>query len=149
MIGPGTGVAPFRAFMQDRLFAKNQKQMLGMSILFTGCRNRAEDYIYADEWEDLKTLLGNDFQIHTVFSREAAEKVYVQHRMMEVKEQLFDLIHNNKAWVYICGDAAHMAKDVSTALVDIIARGKGIATKDAVNYITNLKDSGRMHEDIW
>lgn len=145
MIGPGTGVAPFRAFMQDRLFAKNRTQKLGMSILFTGCRNRAEDYIYADEWEDLKTPLGNDFQIHTAFSREAAEKVYVQHRMMEVKEQLFDLIYNKKAWVYICGDAAHMAKDVNAALVDIVARGKGIATKDAVNYITNLKDSGRMH----
>ncbi|OBT46495.1 hypothetical protein VE00_03311 [Pseudogymnoascus sp. WSF 3629] len=150
MIGPGTGVAPFRAFMQDRrMFAKTQTQKLGMSILFTGSRKRSEDYIYADEWEDLKAALGNEFQMHTAFSRESAEKVYVQHRMMEVKEQLFDLIHNKKAWIYICGDAAHMAKDVSTALVDIVAEGKSIGTKDAVNYITNLKDSGRMHEDIW
>ncbi|KFY65401.1 hypothetical protein V496_02593 [Pseudogymnoascus sp. VKM F-4515 (FW-2607)] len=145
MIGPGTGVAPFRAFMQDRLFAKNQSQRLGTSILFTGCRNRSEDFIYAEEWDDFKTALGDDFQIHTAFSREGTEKVYVQHRMMEVKEQLFDLIHNKNAWVYICGDAAHMAKDVYTALVDIVALGKSIAKKDAVNYMATLKDNGRIH----
>ncbi|OBT71362.1 hypothetical protein VF21_09420 [Pseudogymnoascus sp. 05NY08] len=68
---------------------------------------------------------------------------------MEVKEQLFDLIHNKNAWVYICGDAAHMAKDVHAALVDIVASGKCIAKKDAVNYMTTLKDNGRIHEDIW
>lgn len=145
MIGPGTGVAPFRAFMQDRLFAKNQSQRLGTSILFTGCRSRSEDFIYAEEWEDFKIALGGDFQIHTAFSREGTEKVYVQHRMMEVKEQLFDLIHNKNAWVYICGDAAHMAKDVYTALVDIVASGESIAKKDAVNYMATLKDNGRIH----
>lgn len=145
MIGPGTGVAPFRAFMQERLFTKNHGQQLGLSILFTGCRKSTEDHIFAEEWEALKSSLGNDFQVHTAFSRESAEKVYVQHRMMEVGKRLFDLIHNKKAWVYICGDAGYMAKDVHAALVDIVAGGENIPAKDAAKYIAALKDDGRMH----
>ncbi|KUJ13350.1 NADPH-cytochrome P450 reductase [Mollisia scopiformis] len=149
MIGPGTGVAPFRAFLQDRVFAKQQLQQLGKSILFTGCRRRDEDYIYAEEWRDLEKALGSDFQIHTAFSREGREKVYVQHVMMAEQGGLFDMICNKGAWIYICGDAAHMAKDVHSTLIDIVAKGKSIDRAEAAQLIAGLRESGRIHEDVW
>ena len=101
MIGPGTGLAPFRGFLQERLAYKKQGKEIGEMLLFFGCRHPDEDYIYRNELEEL-VKIGLLTELHVAFSRFQSEKVYVQHKLWENRERIWELIQGN-ASIYVCG----------------------------------------------
>ncbi|OQU97042.1 SnoaL-like domain-containing protein [Cladophialophora immunda] len=152
MVGPGTGVAPFRAFLQERSALVKSGQMVGKTVLFFGCRQRSEDFIYQKEWQEHQATLGDRFQLVTAFSRETSKKIYVQHRLAELSDMIYELLQH-KAYFYVCGDAARMAKDVNDELVRIVARGKGVPLKEAEGYVKIMRSSGQYlmfgHEVYW
>jgi len=105
------------------------------------------DFIYKDEllnWQNIGLL-----SLSLAFSREQAAKVYVQHRLLEKKEEVWDLLHNKKGHLYICGDAKVMAKDVQTALKNIILEKIAKTEEEANNYIADLQKEGRYATDVW
>ncbi|WP_111976963.1 assimilatory sulfite reductase (NADPH) flavoprotein subunit [Algibacillus agarilyticus] len=143
MIGPGTGVAPFRAFMQeiDANDADNQ------TWLFFGNPNFTEDFLYQVEWQDyLKRGVLN--HIDLAFSRDQAEKIYVQDRMLEKAETLWQWLENG-AYFYVCGDASRMAKDVHDALVTIVEQQGNKSREDAEAYVTELRKNKRYQRDVY
>jgi NADPH-ferrihemoprotein reductase len=149
MIGPGTGVAPFRGFIRDRVYkAKEQGLICGKSLLFYGCRSSVHDFLYKEEWEDYKRVLGDSFELVTAFSREGEQKVYVQDRMMEHAQEIARLVDNG-AYIYVCGDAARMAKDVNKTLVKILVEHRGVSEEEAKETLLKFKSVRRYLEDVW
>lgn len=143
MVGPGTGVAPFRAFMQHREISEKK----GPSWLFFGDRNFTTDFLYQTEWQQyLKE--GVLTKADVAFSRDLKHKDYVQHRMLENGKELYDWLENG-ANFYVCGDAAKMAKDVDLALKQIIQQQGGVTLEKAEEYIKNLQMSNRYQADIY
>ncbi|MDT0687744.1 assimilatory sulfite reductase (NADPH) flavoprotein subunit [Autumnicola psychrophila] len=143
MVGPGTGVAPFRAFMQHKEVAENK----GKSWLFFGDRNFRTDFLYQTEWQqylDEGVLTKAD----VAFSRDQEEKQYVQHRMLENGKELYDWLEQG-AHFYVCGDATRMAKDVDNALREIIQQQGGVTPEKAEEYIKYLQVSKRYQTDIY
>lgn len=143
MIGAGTGVAPYRAFMQER----EARGSMGRSWLFFGERNFRTDFLYQTEWQSwLKdsTLTRMD----VAFSRDKAEKVYVQHRLKEQGRDLFAWLEEG-AHVYVCGDASNLAPDVHTALIDIVAAQARIGRGAAEDYVRSLQADHRYQRDVY
>lgn len=150
MIGPGTGVAPFRGFIRERVkfLEKNENVKLGKHLLFYGSRNQ-DDFLYQDEWPGYAKKLDGAFEMIVAHSRlPNSKKVYVQDKLLEREDEVHELI-NNGAFIYVCGDAKGMAQGVHTSLVDIITRKKSISKEDAVEMIKMLKTTGRYQEDVW
>jgi sulfite reductase (NADPH) flavoprotein alpha-component len=143
MIGPGTGVAPFRAFLQDR----RATGAPGKNWLFFGHQRSASDFFYGDELNAMKTA-GLLTRLSLAWSRDGARKFYVQDRMREVGRELWTWLAEG-AHVYICGDAKRMAKDVERALVDIVAQFGARSTDEAVLFIADLKRKGRFQQDVY
>ncbi|MFU8815294.1 MAG: assimilatory sulfite reductase (NADPH) flavoprotein subunit [Pseudomonadales bacterium] len=143
MIGAGTGVAPFRAFLEQR----EASGASGDNWLFFGDRNFSCDFLYQVEWARLRQsgLLGRH---HVAFSRDQAEKVYVQDRIREQADELFQWLERG-AHVYVCGDAKHMAPDVHEALLHAIARGLGCDAEGAEAYLRDLKKTNRYQRDVY
>jgi len=148
MVGPGTGVAPFRAFVQERAAQAKAGQNVGKTILFFGCRKSTEDFLYADEWEEYKKDLGDKFSLITAFSREGPQKVYVQHRLLEHSKEINDLLEQ-KAYFYVCGDAANMAREVNAALGKIMSEQRGIPESKAEEIVKSMRSSNQYQEDVW
>jgi NADPH-ferrihemoprotein reductase len=149
LIGPGTGVAPFRGFIRDRVQqAKNGTKDIGKALLFYGSRNSNEDFLYKEEWPEYSKVLGESFELITAFSRESAKKVYVQHKIKEREDEILALLDQG-AFVYVCGDASKMAKEVNETLVDIWARGKGVPHEEAHELLKDFKTTNRYQEDVW
>jgi len=148
MIGPGTGVAPFRGFLQERAAKARAGAALGPSWLFFGCRNREEDFLYRNELEGFAAS-GHLTHLVTAFSREGADKVYVQHRMKGVGAQLSAAILDQGGYVMICGDGAHMAKDVNQCLVDILVEHGGLSAQEATAKLAEMTKQRRYVRDIW
>ncbi len=149
MIGPGTGVAPFRGFLQKReaLARANPSLRFAESWLFFGCRRKDEDYLYEADFNafvENKTLT----RLVSAFSREdpSGKKVYVQHKLAEHEEKMRDLILREKAYVFVCGDGAHMAKDVHKTLLSIVNSGTGEENEEILRDMTR---EGRYVRDIW
>ncbi len=143
MVGPGTGIAPFRAFLQEREF----RQASGKNWLFFGDRNAATDFIYKDELE-LMQEKGILNRLDLAFSRDQEEKIYVQDRMREHGEELFAWLEQG-GYFFVCGDAYRMAKDVDKALFDIIAEHGKMSVIEAANYVSNLKKEKRYVRDVY
>lgn len=143
MIGPGTGVAPFRAFLQDREATKAP----GRNWLFFGHQRSDYDFFYADELNAMKAS-GLLTRLSLAWSRDGEEKFYVQDRMREVGRDLWSWLADG-AHVYVCGDAKRMAKDVERALVDIVAQHGARSTDDAVSFVAELKKKGRYQQDVY
>ncbi len=143
MIGPGTGIAPFRAFLQER----QATGATGRSWLFFGDRHRATDYLYGDELEGFLAS-GALTRLDLAFSRDQDTKVYVQHRMSENAEEFFSWLSDG-AYVYVCGDADRMAKDVDAMLHDVVARGGGMDAAAAHGYVNDLIKSHRYVRDVY
>jgi sulfite reductase (NADPH) flavoprotein alpha-component len=143
MIGPGTGVAPFRAFLQERRAVGAP----GRNWLFFGDQRRAFDYLYEDEIEGWRRdgLLS---RLDLAFSRDQADKLYVQHRMRENAGELWAWLQDG-AHVYVCGDAQRMAKDVDTALVFLIAKHGQMDWAAAKAWLANLGREGRYQRDVY
>lgn len=136
MIGPGTGVAPFRAFMQERKALGHT----GKNWLFFGEWTKASEYFYEEEWSRLA-----QFQIETAFSRDQPQKIYVQHRLKEHGAEVYRWLEDG-AYLYVCGDAHQMAKDVEQALKEIIQEYSG---KDGQGYIKRLRAEKRYLRDVY
>ncbi|KAL2884826.1 NADPH--cytochrome P450 reductase [Ceratocystis lukuohia] len=147
-IGPGTGVAPMRAFIQERAHQAKNGNDIGRTILFFGCRNRNEDFLYEKEWEEYKEIMGDKFELVTAFSREGATKVYVQHRLKERSAEINELLLQ-KANIYVCGDAANMAREVNVVLTQIISEQRGIPEAKAEEIIKGMRSSSQYQEDVW
>lgn len=143
MIGPGTGVAPFRAFVEERA----ERGASGRNWLFFGDRNFSSDFLYQLEWQrHLK--LGNLHRMDVAFSRDQRDKVYVQHRIRERAQEIFAWLEDG-AVIYVCGDAKQMAGDVDAALVDVIASQAGVSRDDAVARLKELRREGRYQRDVY
>jgi sulfite reductase (NADPH) flavoprotein alpha-component len=143
MIGPGTGVAPFRAFLQERLATG----ATGRNWLFFGDQHREADFIYADELQ-AHADSGLLTRLDLAFSRDQAEKIYVQTRMREHADELYGWLEEG-AHLYVCGDATRMARDVDTALTQIVAGCRGGDEDDAAEYVANLKRDKRYVRDVY
>jgi sulfite reductase (NADPH) flavoprotein alpha-component len=143
MIGPGTGIAPFRAFLFDR----RATGAPGKNWLFFGHQRSDCDFFYADELNAMKTS-GLLTRLSLAWSRDGDKKFYVQDRMREVGRELWAWLAEG-ANVYICGDAKRMAKDVERALVDIVAQHGARSTDEAVSFVGELKKQGRFQQDVY
>jgi len=142
MIGPGTGVAPFRAFVQERAAQAAAGVPVGKTILFFGCRSRAQDFLYEDEWAEYKKALGDNFELITAFSRDGPKKVYVQHRLKEKAKEINELLEQ-KAYFYVCGDASHMAREVNQVLAQIIAEHRGVSEAKAEDIVKAMRSANQ------
>ena len=143
MVGPGTGIAPFRAFLQERQ-ARNAD---GKNWLFFGDRNAATDFIYKDELETMQQS-GVLNRLDLAFSRDQEEKIYVQDRMREHGAELFAWLEEGGSF-FVCGDAYRMAKDVDKALHDVIAIHGNKTEEEAVDYVNQLKKEKRYVRDVY
>jgi len=143
MIGPGTGVAPFRAFLEDR----NATKAPGRNWLFFGHQRSDYDFFYADELKAMKAS-GVLTRLSLAWSRDGDQKFYVQDRMREVGRDLWSWLADG-AHLYICGDAKRMAKDVERALVDIVAQFGARTTDEAIAFVADLKKKGRFQQDVY
>lgn len=143
MIGPGTGVAPFRAFCQER----EATGARGKNWLFFGNRHFTHDFLYQLEWQDWKKS-GLLTRIDTAFSRDQREKVYVQNRIWEQRRDLYSWIEDGAA-IYVCGDANAMAKDVNHALIRVIADQAGIDEEAASAKLDTIRRDGRYLRDVY
>jgi sulfite reductase (NADPH) flavoprotein alpha-component len=143
MIGPGTGIAPFRAFLYERMASKAP----GRNWLFFGHQRSNYDFFYEDELAGMKAA-GGLTRLSLAWSRDGAEKFYVQDRMREVGRELWAWLSDG-AHVYVCGDAKRMAKDVEGALVEIVAAHGARSTDQAIAFIAELKKSGRYQQDVY
>jgi cytochrome P450 / NADPH-cytochrome P450 reductase len=146
MIGPGTGLAPFRGFLQERAHRKAQGARLGPAMLFFGCRHPEQDFLYADE---LKAFAADGIvELHTAFSRADGPKTYVQHLVAAQKERLWTLIEQG-AIVYVCGDGGKMEPDVKAALVAIYREKSGVDAEAGLRWIDDLGTRNRYVLDVW
>lgn len=143
MVGPGTGVAPFRAFLQERR-ATGAK---GKNWLFFGDQRAATDFLYREELE-AALADGSLHRLDTAFSRDQEHKIYVQHRMHEHGAELFDWLESG-AFFYVCGDAKRMAKDVDAALHEIVEKHGGKSAEQAKEYVEALKKEKRYRKDVY
>jgi sulfite reductase (NADPH) flavoprotein alpha-component len=143
MIGPGTGVAPFRAFLHERMATKAP----GRNWLFFGHQRSNYDFFYEDELAGMKAARVLT-RLTLAWSRDGDQKIYVQDRMREVGRDLWAWIAEG-AHVYVCGDAKHMAKDVERALIDVVASYGVRSVNDAVTFVADLKKSGRYQQDVY
>uniref|UniRef100_UPI003217BB58 assimilatory sulfite reductase (NADPH) flavoprotein subunit n=1 Tax=uncultured Draconibacterium sp. TaxID=1573823 RepID=UPI003217BB58 len=143
MVGAGTGVAPYRAFMQHR----ESLGVKGDSWLFFGDRRFSSDFIYQTEWQ--KLLKSEHLtKLDVAFSRDQEEKIYVQHKLKENQEEVFNWMENG-AHFYLCGDMKYMAKDVNKTLLEIIQTQGGISEEQAEKYLKNLKREKRFQTDVY
>jgi sulfite reductase (NADPH) flavoprotein alpha-component len=143
MIGPGTGVAPFRAFMEER----EAQGCRGRNWLFFGDQHFATDFLYQVEWQRWHSA-GLLSRVDLAFSRDQENKVYVQHRMQEQARELYAWLQDG-AHVYVCGDAARMAADVHARLLDIVAKQGGKDPEAAEQYLEDLQSSKRYQRDVY
>ncbi len=143
MIGPGTGVAPFRAFMQER----DAREASGDNWMFFGDQTFTQDFLYQVEWQNyLKSGLLTRMDV--AFSRDQAEKIYVQDRLKEHASEVFAWLERG-AHLYICGDANRMAKDVHNTLVEIIQQHGNLSADAAEDYLKSLRSNKRYQKDVY
>lgn len=162
MIGPGTGVAPMRSLVWERLqWAKergiNVEQETGSciddvvgtghSMLFFGCRSQTVDYFYKDEWQDLQQQM--PLTVHPAFSRDQGHKVYVQDLIQQNSQSVYRLLHDGGGLVYVCGSSGKMPQAVRAALVDIFRERGAMDRKDAEGYLEAMEKEGRYKQETW
>lgn len=143
MIGPGTGIAPFRAFLEERE-AVGAK---GDNWLVFGDQRAASDYLYKDQFEGMQKS-GLLTKLQTAFSRDQATKIYVQDRLREASDELFAWLERG-AHFYVCGDASRMAKDVEQVLLESIAKGINGSPEQAAEYLKKMKADQRYQRDVY
>ena len=146
MIGPGTGLAPFRGFLQQRAARKAKGAALGPAMLFFGCRHPDQDFLYADE---LKAFAADGIaELHTAFSRAGGERTYVQQLIAAENERVWRLLEQG-AIVYVCGDGSRMEPDVKAALVAIHHERTGADAAAGQRWIEDLGAKNRYVLDVW
>ncbi|KAJ8976258.1 hypothetical protein NQ317_000820, partial [Molorchus minor] len=160
MIGPGTGLAPFRGFIQERNHAKEEGKQVGETILYFGCRRRAEDFIYEEELVEYEK--NGTLKLHLAFSRDQPHKVYVSHLMEKEADEFWRVIGENNGHLYICGcllgaiiyihtyrDAKGMASDVRNVILKIIQEKGPMTEQQAQAYLKKMETQKRYSADVW
>lgn len=158
LIGPGTGVAPMRAFVQERARLAKLGKKVGRTLLFFGCRHPEQDFIYEEEWkvsvaqivlvdaanpqQEHKQVLGDSFEMSVAFSRQGPKKVYVQHLLKERADEVNRLLEAG-GHVYVCGDAKHMARDVQSSFGDILMRERAVTEVQSKEILKDLRAANR------
>ena len=145
MCGPGAGIAPFRAFLEQRVC----EGATGRNWLFFGEQHRSTDFLYESDWQAYQKQ-GKLHRLDLAFSRDQAHKIYVQHRMLEQSGELWAWLQKG-AYFYVCGDAKHMAKDVHQALIDIAKKEGGLSPEAAAEYVnvTLMRTERRYLRDVY
>jgi len=143
MVGPGTGIAPFRAFVEERIASGAS----GKNWLFFGDQHEATDYLYKEEWEKYQKD-GRLDRVDLAFSRDQENKIYVQDRLRENAAEIWKWLDQG-GYFYVCGDASRMAKDVHQALLDIIAEQGGMSPEDATKYLKQMQKDKRYGRDVY
>ena len=146
MIGPGTGIAPFRGFLQERAAMKARGEAIGPAMLFFGCRHPDQDFIYEDELRAFEA--DGAVELHVAFSRQEKERVYVQDVLRRERERVWELLEAG-AKVYVCGDGGRMEPDVRRALVRLCAEERDLDEADAEAWMTDLMKADRYALDVW
>ena len=150
MVGAGTGVAPFRAFVQERARLKGMGRDVGTTKLFFGCRNPDQDYIYKDEFAEAGDKLGDAFSLTTAFSRPSngEAKRYVQNAIEQEEESVVDLLVTRNAYFYICGSAA-MAREVTNTVNKIVMARQRWSEDQLKEFADRQKRQKRWLQDVW
>jgi NADPH-ferrihemoprotein reductase len=153
MIGPGTGYAPFRGFIQERAALAKSGKLLGPAHLFFGCRDESKDHIYQTEMADAAAL-NNLSSLNIAYSRATSgQKLYVQDKLMSSAKVMYDImkgkVGGNEGTIYVCGDAKGMARDVHRAIHSILMSEGEYAAHEAEEIVKRLADNGRYHKDVW
>ncbi|KAF7639539.1 NADPH--cytochrome P450 reductase [Meloidogyne graminicola] len=147
MIGPGTGFAPFRGFLHERLWQKKQGKEIGEMHLYFGCRHSEHDHIYKEEMEEF-VKLGVLTELNVAYSRQQTEKVYVQHKLWDNRERIWSLIKEGAA-VYVCGDARNMARDVQNTLYKIFEQIGGLSIEEGQKLMKEMERKRLYQADVW
>jgi len=148
MVAAGTGIAPFRGFIQERARMQRVGKACGKMILYFGCRNPEEDYIYREELAHLQAVLEGQLSIVTAFSRHEGKKIYVQERILEDSERISGMLIEGNANLYICGSAA-MAREVNNTISSMIQNMKGWTDEEIKEWNETKKKTRRFQEDVW
>ena len=147
MVGAGTGLAPFRGFLQERAAQRDRGARLAPSLLFYGCRDAEHDDIYADDLQAFEKSA--DVRVYTAYSRQPREgRRYAQHEMLAHQDEIWDLIERG-ASVFVCGNARTLAPGVRAALTQISASKTGRSADQAQTWLADLRAEHRFLEDIW
>lgn len=146
MIGPGTGVAPFRGFIQERFSSKEDGKQVGQTVLYFGCRKKTEDYIYQEEFEKYEN--NGLLTLKLAFSRDQPQKVYVTHLLEKDADLIWNIFENN-GHLYICGDAKSMAVDVRNVILRIIQEKGNMTEEQAQAYYKKMETQKRISMDVW
>ncbi|XP_044174557.1 NADPH-dependent diflavin oxidoreductase 1-like [Acropora millepora] len=143
MIGPGTGCAPFRGFIEERVCQSSA----GDSVLFFGCRNSEKDFFFREEWRAF--IENGSLQLFTAFSRDQEEKVYVQHRLVENSALVWDVLVNKQGWCYIAGNSQRMPADVTEALLEIFMKEGKMDKSTAEEFLKSLESIRHFQSETW
>lgn len=148
MVGPGTGIAPFRALLQERSFQKREKKLsVGKNVLYFGCKRRGLDFIYEDELGSFQKS-GVLTHLHLAFSREQKEKVYVQNLLKQNAKETWKLINNEGGHIYVCG-GVKMGNDVMETLKSIASEEGNLSIDSAKEFLNKLSSEGRYVQELW
>ncbi|KAK2711550.1 hypothetical protein QYM36_012643, partial [Artemia franciscana] len=147
MIGPGTGIAPFRGFLQERAFLKSEGRPVGENVLYFGCRKKDHDFLYEEELNSY--VQDGVLKLRVAFSREQAQKVYVQHLLKEDAKDVWRIIGQENGHLYLCGDAKNMAREVLETLILIIQTEGNMSEADARSFIKKMEGQRRYATDVW
>lgn len=147
MIGPGTGLAPFRGFIQERSQLKDEGKVIGDTILYFGCRKKAEDFIYEEELNEC--VQQGVLTMHVAFSRDQAHKVYVTHLLEKNMDEIWKVIGENNGHLYVCGDARNMARDVHNIVLKVVQEKGSMTESEALAYVKKMEAQKRYSADVW
>lgn len=147
MIGPGTGIAPFRGFIQDRILQKEEGKPVGETVLYFGCRNKANDFLYEEELTACRD--SSLLKLYVAFSRDQANKVYVTHLIEENMADVWRIIGKENGHLYVCGDAKNMARDVNASIIKACQTEGGMTQGEAELFVKKMINQKRYSSDVW